>query len=337
MIMVIDCETTGLPADFGAPAEALDNWPRAVEIAWGVFTRSGELLRKRSHIIFPQNYEIPEAATAKHGITTVQAQTEGIPLHHVLGYLAADLYSAELVVGHNIAFDAKVIGAEFLRAGWKNLLDGTSLLCTMVSSTDFCGIRGPHGNKWPRLSELYAILFDGVIEGEHRAEVDMLATAKCYFELVKRGVIQAPPQESDPEPEAEPEALFTPHVLFTPLELQGMLRNAYNWQARARLDLFNAARAVDECKRALLKAQNQHRQSEAYASLRNEDQRKAYIAEQCAAELAACDTVDDAFSLARLAMDNATSEVEQARAMLRVAELAAAMPFNIHAGAEVMV
>ncbi len=337
MIIVIDCETTGLPTDFSAPASDLDNWPRAVEIAWGVFTESGELIRNHNHIIFPDGYEIPEAATAKHGITTLQAQTEGIPLSSVLGYLTADLCSATLVVGHNIAFDAKVIGAEFIRTNQTNLFDDVDLLCTMVSSTDYCAIRGPHGNKWPRLSELYVILFDGVIEGEHRAEVDMLATAKCYFELVKRGVIQAPPQESDPEPEAEPEALFTPHVLFTPLELQGMLRNAYNWQARARLDLFNAARAVDECKRALLKAQNQHRQSEAYASLRNEDQRKAYIAEQCAAELAACDTVDDAFSLARLAMDNATSEVEQARAMLRVAELAAAMPFNIHAGAEVMV
>jgi hypothetical protein len=114
--------------------------------------------------------------------------------------------------------------------------------------------------------------------------------------------------------------------LFSPLELQGILRNAYAWLGRARADLFNAARSSEFCKRELLKKQMTLRMGEAFGLLKNEDLRKAYLAEQCADLVAACDAADDDLNQARMYFEQAGAEVEQARALLRIAELAASLP-----------
>ena len=63
-------------------------------------------------------------------------------------------------------------------------------ICTMQSSTEFCAIPGPYGNKWPKLTELYAKLFKTGFEGEHNAAADVEATIKCFWELKRLGVIK---------------------------------------------------------------------------------------------------------------------------------------------------
>lgn len=37
MHIVLDCETTGLPRDWKAPAANVDNWPRIVQLAWTTY------------------------------------------------------------------------------------------------------------------------------------------------------------------------------------------------------------------------------------------------------------------------------------------------------------
>ena len=190
MILVLDTETTGLPKNYHAPLTDFENWPRAVQIAWDLFDDRGEFVRGENHIIFPYDFEIPAESVAKHGIDTLRAQVEGVLITSVLSSLTTDMLKADLVVAHNLDFDASILGAEFLRLGWNNPFVTANTLCTMRASTDFCALPGPRGYKWPKLSELYAILFDGAsLEGEHNAQVDALACAKCYFELVSRGVI----------------------------------------------------------------------------------------------------------------------------------------------------
>lgn len=117
-----------------------------------------------------------------------------------------------------------------------------------------------------------------------------------------------------------------PAAIFTPLELQGLLRNAYNWQARARADLFNAARTVEFRKRELRQKQTVLRMGEGYGLLKNAEQREAYLASECAELVALCEAAENEQAEARLYFDNAGAEVEQARAMLRIAELAQAAP-----------
>lgn len=124
-----------------------------------------------------------------------------------------------------------------------------------------------------------------------------------------------------PTSETEPEVL--PEVLFTPLELQGILRNAYAWQTQARQNLFAAARALEFSKRNLARHQQQLRLGEDFKALPNDKARDTYLVERSAELLALRETVEDAERAARLLFEEASTEVEQARALLRVAELAA--------------
>lgn len=62
------------------------------------------------------------------------------------------------------------------------------MICTMKSTTKLLNIPGPYGPKFPRLQELYAYLFSV----QHNAFHDLRATARCYFELINRGVLSLP-------------------------------------------------------------------------------------------------------------------------------------------------
>jgi DNA polymerase-3 subunit epsilon len=72
-------------------------------------------------------------------------------------------------------------------------------ICTMMKSTSFCKLPAKRGYKWPKLDELHQTLFGCDFEGAHDAGSDVLATVKCFFELVRLGVIEMPVIEQLPE------------------------------------------------------------------------------------------------------------------------------------------
>jgi len=94
-----------------------------------------------------------------------------------------------VLVAHNMSFDEKIVGAEFLRVGMPNSIPAKRKICTMESTTNFCAIDGPYGYKWPKLSELYYKLFKTGFEEAHNAAVDITATVKCFWELKRIGKI----------------------------------------------------------------------------------------------------------------------------------------------------
>lgn len=74
-----------------------------------------------------------------------------------------------------------------------DILHGKPRICTMLESVYHCKIPFGYkkGYKWPKLTELYKTLFNEEFEGAHGALADIEATAKCFFELKKLGVIKA--------------------------------------------------------------------------------------------------------------------------------------------------
>lgn len=189
MYLIFDTETTGLPKDWKAPVTQVDNWPRMVQLAWVRFDAKGELFDQGNHIIAPEGYTIPKAASDIHGITTAKAMAEGQSLLPVLEQFADLLAQSDCVVAHNISFDENILGAEFIRKGVRHQLHGKPKVCTMLGSTDYCRIPGQRGYKWPRLSELHYRLFKTYFEEAHNAAVDVQATARCFWELKRLGVL----------------------------------------------------------------------------------------------------------------------------------------------------
>jgi len=53
----------------------------------------------------------------------------------------------------------------------------------MKSSVNYCQIPGDYGYKWPKLAELYRILFKEDFADAHNAATDIKATAKCFWRL----------------------------------------------------------------------------------------------------------------------------------------------------------
>ena len=189
MFLFFDTETTGLPRNWQAPQEDLDNWPRLVQLAWLLMDENGKEVKDTSQIIKPEGFIIPKEASAVHGISTAKARKEGIELNTALKEFTGAVDEAKILVAHNMSFDEKIMGAELLRKKHRHKLFARPKICTMLSSTDYCKIENDFGYKWPKLIELHQKLFDEEFANAHDALADVKACARCFFELMKRKII----------------------------------------------------------------------------------------------------------------------------------------------------
>ena len=154
---------------------------------------NGTILKRQSHIIRSNGFSIIAEVAQLTRITTDRALREGIALSTALHEFMGDLADANLIVGHNIAFDLNIVGCELYREGmaYNSLLTKRNV-CTMQRATDFCAIpsNSPYGGyKWPKLEELHRKLFGCTFDGAHDALADIEATKKCYFALKQRGIV----------------------------------------------------------------------------------------------------------------------------------------------------
>ncbi|MCX5657269.1 MAG: 3'-5' exonuclease [Candidatus Omnitrophica bacterium] len=190
MYLFFDTETTGLPGNGKAPVTDLDNWPRMVQLAYLFSDSNGNKISEGNFIIKPVGFTIPAKAVEVHGITTERAEKEGTDLKIVLLDFQALISRAEYLVAHNMDFDGKVIGAEFLRNKMRDGLPAKRKICTMLSAIDYCALPGPFGYKWPKLTELHCKLFQKGFDDAHNAAADVLATVRCFWELKRLGIIK---------------------------------------------------------------------------------------------------------------------------------------------------
>ncbi len=187
--LFIDTETTGLPKEYDAPYTDIDNWPRLVQLAWIVYDYTTIVVRK-NFIIKPIGFTIPNASTKVHGITTKQALEKGQKVETILKEFLTDAQDADAIIGHNIKFDIKVVQSELYRLSINNRLEQIEVLDTMILSTDYCKIPNKqYEYRFPKLIELYNKLFSESFDNMHDAMADIEATAKCFWALIDRGII----------------------------------------------------------------------------------------------------------------------------------------------------
>ncbi len=193
MYLFFDTETTGLPRNWNAPSSATGNWPRMVQLALLVHNDRATLLKEYNFIIQPDGYTISDQAARIHGITTQRAREEGVPLPSVLETFRNLLDECKYLIAHNVDFDEKVLGAEYYRIEKVDPMVGYPKICTMKDRrvVKYCALRPKqYGHfKWPKLSQLHSKLFGEDFEDAHNAAADVSATAKCFWELRRRGVL----------------------------------------------------------------------------------------------------------------------------------------------------
>lgn len=194
--LFFDTETNGLPVDYQASYTEVDKWPRVISLAWRLADIEGTLLREQYTLIKPDGWEIPaQEFWINNGYSTQDSLERGFPIRPALESFIEAKMEADVLVAHNLNFDHRILWAEIIRAGLQPR-SGMHKICTMMSSTRHCNIRGRNGSpKWPKLEELHQVLFGKDFEGAHNAMSDVAACADCFFELVRLGVIRLPKKE----------------------------------------------------------------------------------------------------------------------------------------------
>src|SRR5690554_3490558 len=194
MYIVFDTETTGLPKNWNLPYTDTDNWPRCIQIAWQLHDDKGQLIEAKDFIIRPDGFDIPYDSERIHGISTLLAEKEGIPLREMLEEFNKDLDKSEFIVGQNVGFDINVMGSEFVRLNMETPMHDIPILDTCTETTaELCRIPGGRGGRFklPTLTELHQHLFEVPFGEAHNATADVEATARSFFELVRRRVFTA--------------------------------------------------------------------------------------------------------------------------------------------------
>jgi DNA polymerase III epsilon subunit-like protein len=181
--IILDTETSGTGST-----------DTVLQLAYQCYDRHGELLDEFCDTFRPAfEYEIHEKAQAVHGFTKEWIDLYG--KHATLYYrelerLRYRMGQNDLFIGHNIAFDIRMINQDLAR--YLGVKMSPITVCTMNNSKikAYVGATDKNNNlKAPNLGELYAKLFGTEIVGAHDALADVRATAKCFFELKRKGVI----------------------------------------------------------------------------------------------------------------------------------------------------
>ncbi|WP_354579025.1 3'-5' exonuclease [Hymenobacter sp. UYP22] len=186
-LLFVDTETTGLPRRWQQPYSVEQNWPHIAQLAWQLYTEAGELVKSEEAYLSVPAGSMTAASQAIHGLSPDFLAAQGQPAEQVLRRFLADVqqYRPRLV-GHFLQLDFHMLGAAFWRAGLPNPLPGLPQFCTM-QSTRLLPFRP--ANRALRLAELYALLFQEAMPRLHDASTDAAATARCFFELRRQGII----------------------------------------------------------------------------------------------------------------------------------------------------
>jgi DNA polymerase III epsilon subunit-like protein len=227
--LFIDIETNGLPTIYADPSLYPEVYPDIIQIAVIYCDSNGRIILRADGYIFPQGWSITEDTKRFLGInegtldtiksfgvflTNKEFVTHSEHSFHmdcdpvdeflkqIFGFLMD--YDVKYIVGHNIEFDINCLLALYYRhlndeqysvftstfhKTFIRPIEAIERICTMKATTEYCRIESKHGYKYPKLEELYGILFGEDLNNAHNAINDVYATAKCYWKLREMGVL----------------------------------------------------------------------------------------------------------------------------------------------------
>jgi DNA polymerase III epsilon subunit-like protein len=186
VVCIIDIETDGLPKK---NFNSID-YPNVVQVAWLLMDTEGNIFKKESELINYPNIIYTEAFLINN-IDINLVKRIGKKPEEVYRKLVNDIKISNYIVAHNVDFDIPIIRSQLKKYFMQDPFISKMTICTMKETINFCRIPNFDGQyKFPKLTELYKKLFDYEIEQRHNAESDVLLTAKCFKELLQKGIIE---------------------------------------------------------------------------------------------------------------------------------------------------
>ena len=188
-VLHMDWETDGLNIS-GQPSDHPDQ-PGAVSISAVLDDDDGNTIDTFDTLIIPVR-PIPPEVVAIHGITTEQAQTQGINVSDAIDRLAGMAQQADVLSAFNFFFDFKMAKIGCARSGAhgetiRRMLETKSSICTMD------GARKHLGAGWfIKLGVAYEKLFGETHVRAHEAKADIEAHRRIFYRLKDLGALPEP-------------------------------------------------------------------------------------------------------------------------------------------------
>ena len=175
--LVFDTETTGLIRN---TLVMLDKQPEIFEF-FGVSVDMDTLeLGEELHVFAKPSKKMDEGAKKATG-KDESFFVDFKPFSESAQRIKECIENHDAVVAHNLMYDFNVMKFEFKRLGME--IKWPRLICTIEKTEHVKGYRLSN-------TDLYKHLFPGEdFDGKHEARNDVLALARSYVELVKRGII----------------------------------------------------------------------------------------------------------------------------------------------------
>jgi DNA polymerase III epsilon subunit-like protein len=146
-----------------------------------------------SLLIRPSGFAIPAAAIKVHDISDRVATTQGVGIGQALELLMKQLRQAEIIIGHNIAYDIEILLAQARRVGRQDIIElltpplfgfngGTcAAVCIQRLAADYLRHLGePASLSDTKLTIVYQKLFGEELVGAHDALADAIACQRIY-------------------------------------------------------------------------------------------------------------------------------------------------------------
>ncbi len=174
VVGVFDLETTGVDVTHD----------RIVTAHVGLLDAGGSVLRARDWFADP-GVEIPEGATAVHGITTARARAEGraagAVVAEVVSALRALLDAGIPIVAYNAPYDFSLLKYEALRHGVDPIIDPSPVIDPLVVDKAY--------DRWrrgKRTLQVVAAHYAVRLDGAHDASADAVAAGRVAQALAER-------------------------------------------------------------------------------------------------------------------------------------------------------
>lgn len=200
-VLIFDVETTGLLPKI-IKTEDIDSYPNIIQLSYILFDTDKNVLLDYfdNYIIQKRHTKIPIEVTRLTGINKEMC-LGGVTMITGLEKIYNAMNEAECIVAHNIEFDSRMLFIELMKnkpyidanMGDGKIFDIIKLIernnyCTMKNGINICKIiaksrDGKEYYKWPKLSELYKILFDKEVENLHNSLVDTLVCLRCCLKM----------------------------------------------------------------------------------------------------------------------------------------------------------
>lgn len=186
-VLVFDTETTGLPTERNPSIYETQKWPYIIQLSYIIYDTNNNnvVVIVNDYINIDDNINISEESQKIHNISREMLK-EGIPIKEALYKFNKYASSVDILVGHNVSFDKRMVIVEGVRNKIKMIAFNT--FCTMKSSTDMCKIEKVNSEgktyfKYPTLSELYYHLFRKNPTNTHNAIIDVIICLRCYCKI----------------------------------------------------------------------------------------------------------------------------------------------------------